>query len=366
MRAIRVFITVMILSFLFSGVVSARSYSDVPIRYKHFDAISALSEDGVVKGYANGEFHPDGLINRAEAVKILIETHYDDSTITQSLNEHKSKNHWYILFKDVKMGEWFGSYVKVAHQNTIVEGYPDGLFKPGNNINFAEALKIILESYNVELSQTQFKHNKLIYVKNGEWFEKYFTYAFDKNLINQNKFYHPAQLITRGEFVEIMHRTKTILQTGLPEYIAPSHPNSDEYTITIPTLNIINLPVYFADPYNEQAALDVLKKGLGHYLEPPSSGKKTVVFGHSSGFSWDNSPYKTILNQINKLHNGDKIFLNYKERGYAYEIFKSNIIPATEDYKIIENPKVNELALYTCWPPNSIKQRYVVYGKPLT
>ena len=173
-------------------------------------------------------------------------------------------------------------------------------------------------------------------------------------------------LIIEGEFVEIMHRTKTVLATGLPEYIAPSNPTSNEYTITIPALNIINLPVYFADPYNETAALEILKKGIGQYLKPPNRGEKTVLFGHSSGYSWDNSPYKTILNQINKLHNGDNIYLNYKEKGYAYEIFKSDIIPASEDYRIIENPRSNELALYTCWPPNSISHRYVVYGKPLS
>ena len=366
MRAIRVFIIAFVLNFLFSGVVMAKNYPDVPARHKHFTAISALSEDGVVKGYTNGEFHPEGLINRAEAVKILIETHFDDNTISQSLNNHKSKNHWYVVFPDVKINEWFGSYVEVAFQNAIVEGYPDGQFKPGNNINFAEALKVILESYDVNLSQSQYKNNKLLFVNRGEWFEPYFTYAYDKNLINQNKFYHPGQLITRGEFVEIMYRLKTVIATGLPEFIASSTPTSSEYTLTIPTLNIINMPVYFADPYNEKAALEVLKNGIGQYLEPPNSGKKTVLFGHSSGYSWDNSPYKTILNQINKLSNGDNIYLNYKEKGYAYEIFKSDIILATDDHKIIENSRSNELALYTCWPPNSISHRYVVYGKPLS
>lgn len=365
MRVLRIFIIALIFNFLFSELVIAKNYPDVSTRHKHFTAISALSEDGVIKGYPNGEFHPEGLINRAEAVKILIETHYDDNTISQSLNWHKEKNHSYVMFPDVKIHQWFSSYVEVAYQNTIVEGYPDGQFKPSNNINFAEALKVILESYNIDTSQLQYKYNKFLYVNKGDWFEKYFLFAYDKNLINQNKFYHPGQLITRGEFVEIMYRVKSILETGLPEFIASSAPISNEYTITIPNLNIINIPVYFADPYNEQAALEILKRGIGHYLEPPNSGKKTVLFGHSSGYSWDNSPYKTILNQINKLNNGDKIYLNYKEKGYVYEIFKSDIIQATEDHKIINNPQLNELALYTCWPPNSTNYRYVVYGKPL-
>ena len=362
----RVLIIGLILNLSFLGPVSARNYSDVSANHKHFVAISAMSEKNIIQGYANGEFHPGGNINRAEAVKILAGSKFESSAIDRSLDGHKSKNHKYVIFPDVGISDWFGKYVEIAYQNKIIKGYPDGTFKPGNSINFAEALKIILETSKVNLSSATFQENSLLYVKRGDWFEPYFTYAYEYNLINQNKFYHPAQLITRGEFVEIMYRLQTMLDTGLPEFIAVKQPTSDEYTITIPKLNIVNLPVYFADPTNESAALNVLKKGLGQYLSPPNSGRKIVLFGHSSGYSWDNSPYKTLLRQIDKMKNGDKIFINYKEKGYVYETFKSAIIPATEDYKLVENQGSNELALYTCWPPNQIVSRYVVYGKPIS
>ena len=47
-------------------------------------------------------------------------------------------------FEDVKTGEWFYSYVEKAWNNYLVEGYPDGLFHPEQTINRAESLKIIL------------------------------------------------------------------------------------------------------------------------------------------------------------------------------------------------------------------------------
>lgn len=366
MKIARLLAIVIILNSLFIGSVSARNYSDVSQNYKHFQAISAMSDKNVVQGYNNGQFHPDGLINRAEAVKVLVEAQFDDQIINQSLDWHRNLNHWYVMFPDVKISDWFGKYVEVAHQNKIIHGYPDGTFKPANNINFAEALKIILESYNVDPYSASYRPNKLLYMQKGDWYEPYFTYAYERNLINQNKFYHPAQLITRGEFVEIIYRLQVIMEAGLPEFIADGMPSSNEYKITIPKLDIINLQVSFADPHNESAALDVLRWGLGHYLSPPNSGKKVVIFGHSSGYSWDNSDYKTILRQINKLQNGDRIYINYKEKGYVYEIFSSDIIPATEDYRLIENQSNNELALYTCWPPDQISHRYVVYGRPLS
>jgi len=366
MRPLRLISAALIFNLLFTGVIFAKRYPDVPSNHKHFTAISALSDKQVVRGYDNGEFHPDGLINRAEAVKVLVESQFDDLVISCALDWHKKLNHRYVMFPDVKTPEWFSKYVEVAYQNKIVKGYPDGQFRPANHINFAEALKVILESYNVNLNETHYKPNKLLYMKGGEWFEPYFTYAYEYNLINQNKFYHPAQLITRGEFVEIIYRLENVLETKLPEYVADKTPTSNEYRITIPRLNIIDFPVYFADPRNEKAALETLKKGLGQYLSPPGTGKKVVLFGHSSGYSWDNSSYKTLLRGINQVQNGDRIYINYKERGYVYEVFKSDIILAKEDYRLIENQNNNELALYTCWPPNSITYRYVVHGRPVS
>ena len=364
MQITRLLTIILVFNFLFSGVVSARNYPDVPPNHKHFEAITALTDQQVVKGYGNGEFHPGGLINRAEAVKVLVESKFDATLTNKSLN--KELNHRYIIFPDVKTGEWFSKYVEMAYQNKIVNGYPDGTFKPANQINFAEALKIILETNNVDLSTVSYKPNSLLHIKRGDWFEPYFTYAYEHNLINQSKFYHPAQLITRGEFVETTYRLQMMQNTGLPEFIASKTPISNEYTITIPRLNIINLNVNFANIRNKSAALSVLKNGLGHYLSPPDSGKKVVIFGHSSGYSWDNTGYKTVLREINKIRNGDRIYINYKEKGYVYEVFNQNIIPATEDAKIIADQNKNELALYTCWPPDSISHRYVIYSKPAT
>ena len=343
----------------------ARNYPDVPNNHQYHEAILALTADSTVQGYPNGEFHPEGLINRAEAVKILTKSNFSESAIETSLNWHKLKNHGYVMFPDVPIWEWYSKFVEISYQNNIVQGYPDGQFRPANYINFAEALKVILETYKVDFSRNRYQPHKLLYVKQGEWFEKYFTYAYEHNLINREKFYHPGQLITRGEFVEIIYRLEEVLRQDLPEYVVTKKPISGEYKITIPRLNIVNVDVNFASIYDEKEALSTLKSGLGNYLNPPDSNKKTLLFGHSSGYSWDHSNYKTILREINKLQNGDRIYINYKEKGYVYEVFDSRIISASQDHTLVQNDNTHELALYTCWPPNSIAQRYVVYGKPV-
>lgn len=351
--------------FLVFPVAFAKTYSDVPATHKNYDAINYLTETKTVEGYPNGEFQPDGLINRAEVVAVMTREKFPPVSIETALDLHKKAGHSYVIFPDVPISEWFGKYVQVSYQNNVIQGYPDGFFRPGNKMNFAEALKVILETYKVDFSQNKYQFNKLLLVNQGDWFEKYFTYAEDHNLLNQNKFYHPGQLITRGEFVEIIYRLETMLKARLPEYVADKFEESDEYTITIPKLNIVNVNVNFANIYDSSSALSILKYGLGNYLNPPDAGKKTLLFGHSSGYSWDHSSYKTILKEINKLNNGDRIYINYKEKGYVFEVFRSEIIPASQDYKLVENEDADELAMYTCWPPNSIAQRYVVYGKPV-
>jgi LPXTG-site transpeptidase (sortase) family protein len=350
---------------LFGQTTFAKVYSDVSVNHKNHTAIAYLTDRNTVQGYPNGEFHPEGLINRAEAVKILTNSKFPATTIDSALDWHKQAQHSYVMFPDVPIGEWYGKYVEVSYENRVIQGYPDGLFKPGNNINFAEALKIILETYKVDFSQNSFQPNKLLYVNQGDWFEKYFTYAEEHNLINREKFYDPSQLITRGEFAEIIYRLETVLNNRSYEYVEKEKPTSDEYKITIPKLNIVNVDVNFASVYDSTSALGILKYGLGNYLNPPDSGRKMLLFGHSSGYSWDHSNYKTILREINRLSNGDRIYINYKEKGYVFEIYNSEIIPASKDHILVQDDSSNELALYTCWPPNSIAERYVVYGKPI-
>lgn len=350
---------------LLCPLASAKVYPDVPTSHKNYTAIAFLTDRDTIQGYPNGEFHPEGLINRAEAVKILTQSKFSETLINSSLDWHKQANHWYVMFPDVPLWEWYGKFVEVSYQNQVIQGYPDGLFRPGNNINFAEALKVILETYKVDFSRNDFQTNKLLYVNQGDWYEKYFTYAYEHNLINRNKFYHPGQLITRGEFVEVIYRLEQTLNNQQSEFSSKTKPSSDEYKITIPQLNIINVDVNFASVYDSASALSILKYGLGNYLNPPDSGRKMLLFGHSSGYSWDHSDYKTILREIDKLGNGDRIYINYKEKGYVFEIYNTEIILAAEDQVLVQNESSNELALYTCWPPNSIAKRYVVYGKPV-
>jgi LPXTG-site transpeptidase (sortase) family protein len=349
----------------FPSQVSAQSFTDVPNNYKHETAIGALTDLGIIGGYDDGSFRPDQPISRAEAAKILIGAIKPSNLIEATQGELYADGSLSI-FSDVQSEDWFAPYVTLAYQSGIVQGYPDGSFGPGKAINMAEGLKMILKAYNIDTSRVRLVDNPLILISPEDWFYKYFGYAHNRNLINQKKVYHPAQAMTRGEFVEILYRLKTVREAGEESYSDDNSPYSDEYTITIPRLNIINVNVEFADPFDAQGSLGVLHEGMGHYLSPPGTGRKMVLFGHSSGYSWDKSPYKYILTKIDQIQAGDMIYINYQEKGYIYQVNNKEIRLATDMDSVMRDYGYEEVALYTCWPPNGISKRYVVYATPIS
>ncbi|MBN1258493.1 sortase [Candidatus Peregrinibacteria bacterium] len=355
------------ITMLIFGVVFAKEFSDVPATYKHYDAITAVADAHIVEGYTDGLFAPEQTINRAEAIKILVSAHFDKAEIRNALTWHWEKRHRYVWFFDVKISEWYAPYVEIGHNEGILQGDPDNHFRPADTVNLAEGLKMVLEAYGIGADAAMFQPSALLYAKTDDWFAPYFAYALDKQLISRQKFYHPAQLMTRAEFSEIVYRLKTIQEQGLAEYAETTPILSDEYRITIPILDIIDAPIGFGDPFDEVKSLEILRRfPLGHYLSTPDKRAKTVLFGHSSGYSWDASPYKQVLRKINKLQSGDTLYINYKEKGYAYQIYKTELIPAKQDDLLMADQNNNELVVFTCWPPDRIDYRYAVFGKPIS
>ncbi len=119
---------------LLPTVVSA-AFPDVPGAHVQYRAIDYVQEQGIMTGYPNGTFGPDLFVNRAEFMKILVE-----STIGMP-DADRYRN----CFPDVT-NQWFAPYICFAASQQWVEGYPDGRFQPERAVNMAEALKMLVRS----------------------------------------------------------------------------------------------------------------------------------------------------------------------------------------------------------------------------
>lgn len=121
---------------VFSMASTPNVFPDVPTSHHNYYAIKYLKEHSVVAGYPDGTFKPGSTINRAELVKIVIKGQGID------IDPSKYNN----CFPDVK-DEWFASAVCYAKVQGWVAGYPDGTFKPAQDVNLVESLKILQKAY---------------------------------------------------------------------------------------------------------------------------------------------------------------------------------------------------------------------------
>ncbi|MBD3331042.1 hypothetical protein GF354_05985 [Candidatus Peregrinibacteria bacterium] len=157
--------------------------------------IQDLYSQGIIGGYDENHFGPDNDITRAEFMKIAINA-FDI--------ELPTNGEVILPFTDTTNDEWYAPYVFAAYNSGIVTGYNDGTFGPNTKINRAEALKVLLETAQVELTE----NSDLIFpdVVVGQWFTKYVNYAANQGIVGgyQDGTFGPANNLKRGEVAKIV------------------------------------------------------------------------------------------------------------------------------------------------------------------
>lgn len=219
---------------LFIPLSSAMAYSDVTASNPAYDAINYLTENKIVSGYEDGTFQPSDHIDRAEFLKIMIESKYS----ADDFNSYSTAN----CFSDVPANEWYTKYVCFAKSNNIIAGYDDGTFQPETYINFAESSKIVANTYKIPVLTT------------SPWYKAY-VQALESRHATPTDLSTFDQLMTRGQMAEIAYRlnssntskpSTTFFCTGEGIGLGALIPSNNNYCCTglIPKQNYNNnLPV---------------------------------------------------------------------------------------------------------------------------
>lgn len=158
--------------------------------YRYTEAVDALVERGIISGYPDGTFRPDDPINRAELLKIV----FKGNTITTPERR---------CFSDVNPDTWYAPYICTAKRRGIVDGYPDGTYKPEQTVNFAEAIKIILRAYGREITEPQ----------RGDWFAPYVLELDEDGILPSHSFI-PWSELTRVRAADLLWRVLTYDEEG--------------------------------------------------------------------------------------------------------------------------------------------------------
>lgn len=164
--------------------------------HKYEDAIWYVYNNGIVQGYPDGSYQPDRTINRAELLKIIVESSYTDE-----FNAYEGQG----CFTDVSASEWYAKYICFAKDEGLVEGYPDGSFKPAQEINFVEALKIAMIGFGYE------------YTEGDPWYEPTVVEASNNNFIPIDV-YSFSQAFKRGQMAELITRMMKYNDGTLEDY----------------------------------------------------------------------------------------------------------------------------------------------------
>ncbi len=201
-----------------SSAFAQRSFPDVPSDHPSYAAIEALAGEGIVEGNPDGTFRPDATINRAEFVKIVasaVETERGVEDSKASMCERAADfGFWSDRFFDVRVTDWYAQFVCVAFWHGLLNGYPDGTFRPSASISFVEAAKVVAnatgftEQNNLTEVQRQGGHFS------DSWFVPYVQYLSLRGAIPPS-IQRFEQLITRGEMAEMYWRLRS-RTTDLP------------------------------------------------------------------------------------------------------------------------------------------------------
>jgi len=200
MKKIHLFQTTGIIALiLLTGINTAlaASFSDVPSSHANFDAIEYVKANNIVTGYADGTFKPDSTINRAEFTKIVVGAVIPETQDCAMTTPD-------FKFSDVDKTAWYADYVCMALSEGIIAGYSDGTFKPAQEINFAEAAKIIANAFALKSDYSPGPNDN---ITPPPWYFEFVDALAAKNAIPTTINYFDRK-ITRGEMVEMIYRLK--------------------------------------------------------------------------------------------------------------------------------------------------------------
>jgi len=121
-----------------SSVAFAATFSDTAdLKQEDQASIAKLNALNIINGYPDGTFKPDNNITRAEFAKIACIAG-GMGTSADMLKSSPSR------FTDVAAGQWYTGYVNLANSQGWVKGFPDGTFRPNNQITYAEVITVLV------------------------------------------------------------------------------------------------------------------------------------------------------------------------------------------------------------------------------
>ncbi len=299
-------------------------------------AVERLSSLEIINGMEDGNYHPEEFVTREQCAKIMV--------VTLGLEDLAKKNQFETKFSDVSSDRWSSGYINIAVEEGIINGYPDGTFKPSKTVNYAEALTMIIRS----LGYTD------DYLT-GPWPENYIQKAYDLQLI-ENIEYVSTMYVDRGLTAVVVDNALEVtifeensteeyetLLSKLSKKQKDTKQDSSEPIVELTLEDAINIALE-NNPNIEDAKLNLEQSKINYDKENYSISKNKSKLEENSieyleqvtkkevsnNLSWEiaQKEYKNIINEQTK-----KVEELYFDVLHAQE----NVTIKEETLKLVEN-----------------------------
>jgi hypothetical protein len=186
-----------------------------------------------LSGYPDGTMEPDRLVTRAEVAAIFFRLLKDPAKDNPVANN----------FSDVPDDEWYVQAVNYLAGTGILRGYPDGDFKPDQNITRAEFAAVVSRFDSLSF----IVDNPFPDITSGHWAYSNIVLAYAKGWINgyPDGTFKPDRKINRAEVVTVTNRMlgRIIHREEVPESL---------------------IELYSDLPINHWAFADVIEASVDH------------------------------------------------------------------------------------------------------
>ncbi len=108
-------------AFIVNASANAPLFTDIQGHWAA-DFITGLARQNLIGGFEDGSFKPDAAINRAQFASLIVNAFNPPSRRAA------------VTFTDVPANFWAKTFIDRAYQAGFISGFPDGTFKPGENV----------------------------------------------------------------------------------------------------------------------------------------------------------------------------------------------------------------------------------------
>ncbi len=175
-----------------------------------------------------------------------------------------------------------------------------------------------------------------------------------------------------------------LLFAPIMAYVSPGNSSDDGITaldptittavsadnrLMIPKLNV-DVPVSFGISNDTATVNAAMETGVAHFMIPGASALpgeigNLVITGHSAGDIYSNIQYKFIFSGLERLVDGDLIYIDYQGTRYTYSVVGKETVEPSEVSKLVYDTDKPMLTLVTCTPLGTSRYRLLVSAEQI-